>query len=460
MNAEPANNKNLSEKIPEKIPEKTSEKKSFQLPKTLSRLLGIVVSNWPWKLLALFLAVCLWAGLISQDPTLTRERVFADADVNVVNRETLRRNGMIVLSGLEEENLHARLRVDVPQREYNNVTLTNYNPRVDLSRITEPGEQQLRVTATSSVSYGTVQAVEPAYITVVVDEYVTNYRVPVSVNVVGEYPEGFYGGSFSLDATTVALSGPKSLVDQVSHILVDYNASALKPEAGSVTRALPMRFMDQSGQEVSSDLLEVSSAGVVLRSVTARQTLYPTRMLPVSTLNLTTGEPPRGYHVTEVTVSPSVLRAAGDETVLGDLESLFVDAAMDVSDLTAPATSTLRIKKPTELVYLSSTTVSVAVKVEPVIISSTLSAVRLNARGIGSGLKAVMDAGTVSAVLTGPQLVVESLRPANVSAYVDVSGLEAGTYELPVQFHVEDKDMDSLSFEATPATVTVTLFEI
>ena len=38
------------------------------------RLLAFVARNWPWKLLSLVLAVCLWAGLITQDPTLTRER--------------------------------------------------------------------------------------------------------------------------------------------------------------------------------------------------------------------------------------------------------------------------------------------------------------------------------------------------------------------------------------------------
>ena len=55
------------------------------------RVLAFVLRNWPWKLLALFLAVCLWAGLIMQDPTLTRERLFTDAPLNVVNAETLRR---------------------------------------------------------------------------------------------------------------------------------------------------------------------------------------------------------------------------------------------------------------------------------------------------------------------------------------------------------------------------------
>ena len=99
--------------------------------------------------------------------------------VSVVGADTLRRNsGLIVLSGLEDENLTARLRVDVPQREYNTVTASNYNPRVDLTRITEAGEQTLRINTTSTSTYGTVRGISPETITVVVDQFVTNYRVP------------------------------------------------------------------------------------------------------------------------------------------------------------------------------------------------------------------------------------------------------------------------------------------
>lgn len=164
-------------------PKKAAEQPRPSLRKALKgapqRLWRLIYHNWPWKLLALFLALCLWAGLITQDPTLTRERVFTDVTVSVVGADTLRRNsGLIVLSGLEDENLTARLRVDVPQREYNTVTASNYNPRVDLTRITEAGEQTLRINTTSTSTYGTVRGISPETITVVVDQFVTNYRVP------------------------------------------------------------------------------------------------------------------------------------------------------------------------------------------------------------------------------------------------------------------------------------------
>lgn len=417
-----------------------------------------VIHNWPWKLLAFFLAVCLWAGLITQDPTLTRERTFAEVPLGTTGTDTLRRNGMIVLSGLEE-TLTVRLRVDVPQGEYNTVTYSNYNPRVDLTRITKPGEQEVKIASTSTVTYGTVKDIYPSTVTIVVDEYVTNYRIPVSVNMTGTYPEGFYGSTFSLDPSVVAVSGPKSVVDQIARIHVDYDASALTPEAGTLITALPMRFVDRSGNDVVSDLLEVTSSGVVLRSINVKQTLYPVREMPISQADLITGEPAHGYRVADVSISPAVIRAAGEQSVLDDLESLFADNTIKVDGTVESFTATVRLRKPSELEYISTGTIDVAVTIEPVIISTSLSSVRVNARGTDDTLRTSLGTGYVSAVITGPQTVVEKIRPSEVSAYVDVSGLTAGEYTLPVSLHVEDTDMHDLEFDITPATIKVTINE-
>ena len=304
-----------------------------------------------------------------------------------------------------------------------------------------------------------MEDITPATLDVVVDEYVTNYRIPVSVNVIGEYPEGFYGGAFTRDPSLVALSGPKTLVDQVARVYVDYDASVLKAEAGEVSTALPMRFVDREGHEIVSDLLEVTSSGVVLRSIIIEQELYPIRVLPVSDLDIISGEPARGYQITGVEISPTVLRAAGDETIISDIPSLFVESAVNVEGVTETFTTSLRVKKPSELAYLNSTTISATVTVEPVVISSNLASVKVRARGMASNQKVGLDTSSLSAVVTGPMLQVESLRAADVTAYVDVSGLKAGTHILPVQFHVEDQDVEPFSFEASPSTVVVTISE-
>jgi hypothetical protein len=65
-------------------------------------LRALLLENWGAKLLSILIALALWAGLISQDPTLTREKSFRNVAISVNGQETLRRNGFIVLDDLEE----------------------------------------------------------------------------------------------------------------------------------------------------------------------------------------------------------------------------------------------------------------------------------------------------------------------------------------------------------------------
>ena len=436
------------------------KKNQIILPEKLLQAVQFVFRNWPWKLLALFLAVCLWAGLISQDPSLTRERTFSDVQLSISGADMLKRNaGLIVISGLEEENLSARLRVNVPQREYANVTSANYNPRVDLTRVTKSGEQTLRVVTTSSSTYGNVQDISPSTINVVVDEYVTNYRVPVAVNILGDYPDGFYGSAISLDPSIVSVSGPRSLVDQIARVSVEYDPSRLTPKAGVVRAARAFQFIGRDGEVIESDLLEVTSANVVLRSIILEQVLYPMASIMLDTSDLTTGVPAPGYRIKNVTLSPAALEAAGTEEALETVRTLFISEPVDVSGKTESFTQTVRTRKPSELAYLNTETITVSVEIEPVEIARTFDSIKLSVRGIQSSLKSTLDTKAVSVVITGPQLTVEKLRAANLNAYVDASQLQAGEHDLPVYVHVEGKEADNISYHITPETVQLTLKE-
>ena len=443
----------LPEKNDHHAPEANVKSLWRSLPARFWRLLS---HNLIWKLLALLLAVCLWAGLITQDPTLTRERVFNDVPISTTGSDTLRRNGLIVISGLDSDE-PVRLRVEVPQREYNTVTTLNYNPRVDLSKVTEAGTQIVKVSTTSSTTYGTVTEIYPDSLEIVVDEYVTNYRVPVSVNLVNDYPAGFYGITPSLDPSTVSVSGPKSVVERIARVVVDFDVSRLPSQAGLVRTASPMSFVDAEGNEINSSLVEVTSAGVLLRSIVVEQQLYATKTLPISSLALTSGVPADGYEVKSVTSTPSMLVAAGDELGLNALDTLFVEQAVDVTGFTESFTVDLRVRKPSELVYMSADTVTLYVEIGPKIATREFTDVKLTFQDAASHQKVSANAKTVNVSLSGPQLVLDALKSASLTAYVQVADLETGIYDLPVLLTVKDVDPRTITYAITPQNVSVTI---
>ena len=225
-----------------------------RLTKTFPRQLWTAIThNFQWKLLALFLAMLLWVGLILQDPSLTRERVFVGVPLTITGSDTLRRNGFIVTQGLEEANAVVKLKVDVPQQEYNDVTAQNYSPRIDLSRITEAGEQTVKVSTTSTTLYGTVTDVSPEEIPLVVDAYITNFRIPVQVSVLGSYPLGYYGTQPTTDVSTVSVSGPESIVSKIAKIVLEYDVSQLAAQPAELQTALTLHYMDIDNNELDAN---------------------------------------------------------------------------------------------------------------------------------------------------------------------------------------------------------------
>lgn len=443
---------------PEKNEKKPSppDRGSFRvaLKSVPARFWRVLSHNLPWKLLAVFLAVCFWAGLITQDPTLTRERVFSDVAVSVMGADTLLRNSsLVILNDFEAEPFTIRLRADVPQREYNTVSASNYNPRIDLSKITQAGKQTLKILTTSSTTYGTVQELTPDSIEVEVDDYIPSYRVPVSIQMSGQYPKGFYGTTPSLAPSSVTVSGPKSIVDQVARVIVDYDVSSLKAQAGSVSTAVPIHFVDLDGNPIDSKRIDVTSAGVLLRSVVVEQTLYPTKTLPISSLALTTGVPASGYEVKSVTATPNIIVAAGDEVGLSALDSLFLEKAVDVSGKNETFNAEIDIRQPSEIVYLSSKTVTLSIEIGPIISARKFDGLPLvfrdnvEKRAISSELK------TVSVTLTGPSMLLDGIKSSALTLYVDVGQLVDGEYELPILLDIEGIDGKKFTYDISPKLV-------
>ena len=76
-------------------------------------------------------------------------------------------------------------------------------------------------------------------------------------------------------------------------------------------------------------------------------------------------------------------------------------------------------------------------------------------RGAGSDLSAVLSLDQAEIKVTGPYSSVQSLDKGALIAYVDVSGLSAGEYELPVMVEVDNEP--DLTFEVYPEKLKVTL---
>lgn len=418
----------------------------------------VFIDHWLSKLLALLLALVLWAGLIVQDPSLTREKTFQDVTVNVIGTDTLKRNGFIVVSDMASVLQDVDLKVDVPQRQYANAQASNYNVRIDLSRISGVGEQDVRIMTTNSATYGTVASISTSTVRLEVDAYVSA-SIPVNVVVEGEPPEGYYALTPTADPAELRVSGPKSIVEQISRADVVVNQSRLPAREGAVRTAERFVLLGQDDQPIVSDLLQVTDESVLVSTVTVDQRMQSMRTVNVSDLGLVTGEPARGYEVRNVYFTPSEMPVAGSRALLDKLNMLYLNSGVDVTGRSESFTVTQNLRRQSGVTYLWGTDVTIAVEIAPRMISRTFTGLPLSVKGAAEGLVALTPVTTASVTITGPQLWLESLDRSAVHLSVDVTGLPAGEAQAYVLCSVDGGEDAIVSPQPETVRVILTALE-
>lgn len=345
----------------------TSAKKRNIIPRLVRIGKHLFLHNGWFKLLALLISVVLWAGLISQDETLTRDKTFNDISVNVTGMDTMKRNGYIVTSNLTEMLDDVTAVAAVPQQQYDRAEVSSYNVRLDLSRITGTGTQELKIQSTNSSTYGRIISLNPSSVTVNVEDYVVRYRIPVSVTISGETPEGWYMSSASVDPPLVAVSGPRSLVNNISRARVFVNPDEVDWSEGYSVFSAGLTLYNRNGEEANNPLLEVSYDGVQLDSVILEATILPTRTYDVASLIGTINSVEEGYVLKAVHISPENLTVAARSEVLDQMKELALsEHFVDLAGLSETTTYQIKVSKPSEDAVLSNDIITVTVDVVPV----------------------------------------------------------------------------------------------
>ncbi len=329
------------------------------------RVKRTLTHNWGMKLACVGLSILLWGGLISQDANLTREKAFKDVTISAINGELLQRNGLVVTSGLEQLP-HIQMRAAVPQRNYTNASPNSYNVRVDLSRVTAPGEQTLPILTTATAPYGQVVWMSQSEVTVQVDDYITRRRIPVQLDSISPAPAGFFAAPASVDPAAVTVSGPRHVLERVARCVARFDAGKLAAQTGMQLTAVPFVLQDIEGNELDTRLVSVTSEGVLLDTVMVEQVLYPQKTVDIGVENITEGSPAPGFEVRSVSVSPAYLSVAGSAELLKGLETLNVVGTIDITGAKETLVRAVKVEKPAQSQYISDDAVYVTIEIAPV----------------------------------------------------------------------------------------------
>ncbi len=396
----------------------------------VTRVIRVIVHNWPLKLAAIGLATLLYGGF-----------VFAE------NTQSFPGSIPVEVRGQPDDTV--RLTVVEPVTNVRYLSPSGARPItstflawIDISGI-EPGSgpQSVPITVESIDDRITVVDKDPDRMTINLDKLVKR-TVPVRVAQLAP-PDGLELGATTVDPLQAVITGPASVLD----LVVEARANVqIQPTGINVDQDVRLVPVDALGDAVSQVNVDPATARVTIPVFSDRDS----KILPISPL--ITGDPAPGFLVVAATVSPQVVTVEGD---IDELEPLVrVDTApVSIVGLSSTETFETTLVLPTGVVALDVEAVRVTITLRPVAETRTFE-VGLDLIGARPDRRYTTSTDRVLITLGGSVADLDRLDGARLLALLDVADLEPGTTSVAV---TTDLPAGLALVSASPDQVAVTV---
>lgn len=252
-------------------------------------------------------------------------------------------------------------------------------------------------------------------------ESLVSQAFTVTPLVVGSPPTGYQAAQPTLDPPQVTVSGPSSLVSRVKEVRVNLDISAANE---TISKTLSPDPLDVYGREVS---------GVTITPETVKIT-QPINLLGgyryVIVKPVTLGQVANGYKLTNIFVTPAGLVVfSSDPQLVNDLPGYVETKSLDLTGATDDFETLVELNLPANVSVIGDPKVLVQVSIAA-IESSLAVSLPVEIIGLSPGLEAIIAPTTVDIILSGPVPVLNKLGPSDLRVKVDLTGFEAGTYQV------------------------------
>ena len=389
-------------------------------------------------LLALILAIVVWvSAVVAADPN--EKRLYPRA----VPLEVIGKDSNLSMSS--DLPTTVRITIEAPQSIW--TQLTN-NPDlvkawIDLSGL---GAGEYTVPIKVDVKANPARwEVQPQSVQVTLEQLVSK-SLPVQLEVTGDLPVGYKRGTPTLTPNQVTVSGPQNLVSQVSeiHATLDINGAR---ETRQVT--IPLEARNKNGDAVSG--LTITPKSISVTQPITLENSYKDVVVKV----VTQGELASGYRLTNISVSPPTVTVySAKPELINQMPGYVETKPINVANLSDDIEVRTELNLPAEVSLVGVQSVLVQISVAAIEGSLTLS-IPVESMGLPPDLTAAISPATVDVIISGPLPVLDTLTSASFRAVVDLTGLEAGTYQLNPKMDLVPDQVSVQSF--LPETVEVTI---
>jgi YbbR domain-containing protein len=365
-------------------------------------------------ILALALGVAVWISAVTAaDPNMERAYIIP---IDVLGQE-----------------FDTEITSEIPER----MQLTLYAPRSNLDRISNQDDALSAWIDLSGLGEGThkvpinyqipeevrpireISAI-PNQAEITIEALITS-TIPILKEIKGEPALGYQAETPQWSHTETTIYGRSSLVNQVvfTQAVLDISGAS-----ETIEHTFTLTPRDSEGGVVLGVDMDPREVSVMLPITLMGG--YRNMVVKV----MTTGQVAEGYRQTNIAVSPpNVMLFSADPVLLDQLPGYVETETLDLTDATDDIETVLALNLPEGISVIGDNRVLVLVGVAAIEGSITLS-LEVEVIGLAPSFEAQVAPASLDVIVAGPIPDLENLEPLDIRVVIDLTGLEAGTYQL------------------------------
>lgn len=385
--------------------------------------------------ISLLIAIALWAFVIGEvNPEATR--VYREVPIKYLNQEILESQNMAVYS-VSDRTINVTLTGN--RSEINKIETKEILATVDLSDAAM-GDNYLRVDL-KVPSKVEIESQSINKVTVNVERR-TGKEVPVEVS---------YDGTFNGEEEPIT-------VDQSLASVIVYGAESTVEKVVAAKAVVAENMVTADPQELEAALMAVNSAGqrIYNVSLSREKITITTELAKLKTVALyvpVEGTDSGGIQRTVTTPETITIKGqAADLDIIETIETEPVSVEEVVANTVIPLTPIL--PEGVELSLENGNLEAVVQVTTPGTKEMTFDQTKVEIQGLADGYSAQVADTDIDATLTGSESLLSNLAAADVTLTVDVSGMHAGRYKVPIQVQCRET---GVAIDITPKKISVTI---
>ena len=403
--------------------------------------------NWGLKIASFLSAAVLWLVVTNINDPLTTYRV-TDVPVTIKNANLITERGQVyeVLDGTDMIDV---VTVSAPRSIIDSLDKSNIVAVADINDLTSVDTVAIKLSTNKyndklDSIRGNIDNVRLS----IEEQQIRS--LPVKSVTTGEVREGYMVGSVTTDQNLIRISGPQSVISQVSKAQAEVDISGF---SNNINTDSDVRLYDEDGNEITASNIEKS-----ISKVRISVEILERKVLPLTCE--VTGTPEDGFQFTgEVVFSKTTVTVAARSKILENVEAIAIpEGIVDVTDATEDVTVLVDINQylPDGVVLAEDNFVG-RVNATARIEAERDRAVRIPVGqirfdGLPEGYRAVITepANECSVMFSGLLAVLNEVTAEEVTAVVDVEAwmtqedmdeLTEGSYWMPVNATVEGRNL-------------------